>query len=208
MSEYKPHPMTTFPFDNSKIDWELIASSVHWYKNNGAQMERAFASLLFEQGISAASGGQFRYVGNEETGVDIRVNGTNVGIEIKSQFKLFPKTSRGKYTLPMGYTSFQSKEKTCDDFDINCDYLILIDKTPERFRVCGITGELMNKLRPFIFTENKSGIYAKFQMDMLTDICGPFESEELDNFVPIEELKDLVVNKMTCLYEERNFNRK
>ena len=44
--------MTTFPFDNSKIDWELIASSVHWYKGNGAQMERAFASLLFEQGIS------------------------------------------------------------------------------------------------------------------------------------------------------------
>ena len=61
--------MITLPFDNSKIDWELIASSVNWYKNNGAQMERAFASLLFEHGISAASGGQFRYVGNEETGV-------------------------------------------------------------------------------------------------------------------------------------------
>lgn len=206
MSEYKQRSMITLPFDNSKIDWELIASSVHWYKNNGAQMERAFASLLFEHGISAASGGQFRYVGNEETGVDIRVNGTNLGIEIKSQFDLFPKTSRGKLTKKMGYTSFQSKEKTCDDFEINCDYLILIDKSPDRFRVCGIDYQLMNKLRPFIFTENKSGIYAQFEMDMLTDISGPFEIHELDEFSPIDEVKELVTRKMSDLYEERNTN--
>ena len=103
--------MTTFPFDNSKIDWELIASSVHWYKGNGAQMERAFASLLFEQGISAASGGQFRYVGNEETGVDIRVNGTDVGIEIKSQFKLFPKTSRVSILCLWGIPHFSPRKK-------------------------------------------------------------------------------------------------
>ena len=159
-------------------------------------MERAFASLLFEHGISAASGGQFRYVGNEETGVDIRVNGTNVGIEIKSQFDLFPKTSRGKLTKKMGYTSFQSKEKTCDDFEINCDYLILIDKSPDKFRVCGIDLELMHKLRPFIFTENKSGIYAQF--------AGPFEISDLDEFSPIDEVKELVAKKMSDLYEERN----
>ena len=194
----------SLPFDNSKIDWELIASSVHWYKNNGAQMERAFASLLFEHGISSASGNQFRYVGNEETGVDIRVKETNIGIEIKSQFDLFPKTSRGNVTKKMGYTSFQTKEKTCDDFEINCDYLILIDKSPENFRVCGIEKNLMEKLRPFIFTENKSGIYAQFEMNYLTNICGPFKSQIFEEFNPIDEIKYLVNKKMSDLYEKRN----
>ena len=192
------------PFNNDKVDWQLIANTVHWYKDNGKPMERAFASLLFEVGISEASGGQFRYVGNEEIGVDLRINGSNEGLEIKSQFDLFPKTKRGVKTKKMGYTSFHSAEKTCDDFEIHCDHLILIDKNLDRFRCAYISKETMEKHRFEIFTENKSGINAQFPMKHLTFITDKLVSHPTHNFSPIEVIKNIVRSEVLKLYNERN----
>ena len=191
-----------FPFDNSKMDWELIAQMASSVKDNTSQMDRMIASKILETSVVYCSGGQFRYVGDDEKGVDFRVNGTDVGIELKTGLNLFQKNGSVK---KIDYTSFRSAEKTASDFIIECDYLLLIDKSPDKFRVRGTSKELLEKYRYDIFEENKSGIQAKIPRDILTDIFGPIQLNTYKDFAsPITEMFEKHRKQCNSLYEERN----
>ena len=191
-----------FPFDNSKMDWELVAQTASSVKDNTSQMDRMLASKILETSVVYCSGGQFRYVGDDEKGVDVRVNGTDVGIELKTGVNLFQKTGSVR---KIDYTSFRSAEKTASDFTIECDYLILIDKSPDKFRVRGTSKELLEKYRNIIFEENKSGIQAKIPGDILTDIFGPIQLNTYKDLAsPITEMFENHRKQYISLYEERN----
>tara|TARA_B100000035_G_C20855763_1_gene489531 strand:- start:72 stop:740 length:669 start_codon:yes stop_codon:yes gene_type:complete len=191
-----------FPFDPLKIDWELIAQKASSVQNNTDQMERMLASKFLETSVVYCSGGQFRYVGDDETGVDFRVNGTDVGIELKTGVNLFQKTGS---TKKIDFTSFRSAEKTAANFIIQCDYLLLIDKSPDKFRVRGTSKELLEKYRNSIFEENKSGIQAKIPGNILTDIFGPIQLNTYKNLSsPITEMFENHRKQCISLYEERN----
>jgi hypothetical protein len=192
-----------FPFDNSKMDWELIAQMASSVKDNTSQMDRMQAAKFVEMSLEVCSGGQLRYVGDDEKGVDFRVNGTDVGIELKTALDLFLKTK--DYTKQLEFTSFRSAPQTAADFIIQCDYLLLIDKSPDKFCVRGTTKELLEKNRSDIFTQNEGGIQAKIPGNILTDIFGPIQLNTYkDLSSPITEMFENQRKKYSVLYEERN----
>lgn len=199
-----PKTSNQFPFDNSKIDWQYIADMAYALKDNTSQMERMAASKILEKTIVICSGGQFRYVGDDEKGVDFRVNGTDIGIELKTYVNLFQKNGSIK---KIDFTSFRSAQQTADDFIIQCDYLLLIDKSPNKFRVRGTSKELLEKYRKTndIFSENKSGIQAKIPQHILTDIFGPIQVDTHNALTsPITEMIKKHEEECTTAYKERN----
>ena len=199
-----PNIVNQFPFDNSKMDWELIAQMAYSLKDNTSQMDRMLASKLLEKTIVTCSGGQFRYVGDDEKGVDFRVNGTDIGVELKTALNLFQKNGSVKR---IDFTSFRSAQQSADDFIIQCNYLLLIDKSPNKFRVRGTSKELLEKYRKVndIFSENKSGIQAKIPQHILTDIFGPIQVDTHGAPPsPITEMVKKYEEECNSLYEERN----
>ena len=193
-----------FPFDNSKMDWELIAQMTYSLKDNTSQMDRMLASKLFEKTVVTCSGGQFRYVGDDEKGVDFRVNGTDVGIELKTGKNLFQKNGSVR---KIDFTSFRSAQQSADNFIIQCNYLLLIDKSPNKFRVRGTSKELLEKYRKVddIFSEDRGGIQAKIPQHILTDIFGPIQVDSHDAPPsPITEMVKKYEEECNSLYEERN----
>ena len=199
-----PKTSNQFPFDNSKIDWQYISETAYSLKDNTSQMDRMLASKLLEKTIVTCSGGQFRYVGDDEKGVDFRVNGTDIGIELKTYFNLFQKNGSVKR---IDFTSFRSAQQSADDFPIQCDYLLLIDKSPNKFRVRGTSKELLEKYRKVdnIFSENKSGIQAKIPQHILSDIIGPIQVDTHNAPTsPITEMIKKHEEECAAAYKERN----
>ena len=199
-----PKTSNQFPFDNSKIDWQYISETAYSLKDNTSQMDRMLASKLLEKTIVTCSGGQFRYVGDDEKGVDFRVNGTDIGIELKTYFNLFQKNGSVKR---IDFTSFRSAQQSADDFIIQCDYLLLIDKSPNKFRVRGTSKELLEKYRKVdnIFSENKSGIQAKIPQHILSDIIGPIQVDTHN--VPTSPITEMIKKheeECAAAYKERN----